>query len=202
MRVPLARVKCENCGKEVLIFHKKRLEAKHTFCSTKCFGEYTKRQGLNCICPVCGKKFHVKPSDKSKKQKNCCSTRCMGEYRSRIYKGKNNPNYNNRNANSPLNKGYRIIHCGYYWVLAPNHPFACMNGRIREHRLIAEQHYLTEENSVEINGKRYLSLEYDVHHIDGNKLNNDYKNLMVVTKSEHMKIHHRLRIEKKQKLSS
>lgn len=126
----------------------------------------------------------------------------MGEYRSRIYKGKNNPNYNNRNANSPLNKGYRIIHCGYYWGLAPNHPFACMNGRIREHRLIAEQHYLTEENSVEINGKRYLSLEYDVHHIDGNKLNNDYKNLMVVTRSEHMKIHQKLKREKKQKLSS
>jgi hypothetical protein len=114
----------------------------------------------------------------------------------------NNPNYNNRNAKNPLNKGYRIIHCGYYWVLAPNHPFACHNGRIREHRLIAEQHYLTEENSVEINGKRYLSLEYDVHHIDGNKLNNDYKNLMVVTRSEHMKIHQKLRRKKKQKLSS
>ena len=103
---------------------------------------------------------------------------------------------------NPLNKGYRIIHCGYYWVLAPNHPFACHNGRIREHRLIAEQHYLTEENSVEINGKRYLSLEYDVHHIDGNKLNNDYKNLMVVTRSEHMKIHQKLKRKKKQKLSS
>ena len=132
MKVPLACVKCENCGKDVLIFHKKRLEQKHIFCSKSCFNEYTKRQGLNCICPVCGKKFHVKPSVKSNNQGNCCSTKCMGEYRSKIYKGKNNPNYNNRYDDNPLNKGYRIKHCGYYWVLVPNHPFAYWNGRIRE----------------------------------------------------------------------
>lgn len=31
--------------------------------------------------------------------------------------------------------------------------------------------------------------KYEVHHIDGNKLNNSYKNLKIVTKAEHRKIH-------------
>lgn len=36
---------------------------------------------------------------------------------------------------------------------------------------------------------RELSSGEQVHHIDGNHTNNSADNLMVVTKSEHMKIH-------------
>jgi len=36
---------------------------------------------------------------------------------------------------------------------------------------------------------RKLQENEDVHHIDGNHLNNDFANLKVVTASEHMKIH-------------
>ena len=31
--------------------------------------------------------------------------------------------------------------------------------------------------------------EYQVHHIDGNKLNNDYNNLEILTRDEHMEKH-------------
>ena len=73
-----------------------------------------------------------------------------------------------------------------------NHPFA-INGRVREHRIIAERYLLTDEFAVEIGGKKYLSPIYDVHHKDMNKLNNVVENLQILTRSEHQKIHHKLR---------
>lgn len=55
------------------------------------------------------------------------------------------------------------------------------NGKTdREHRFIAK----------EILGRELLSNEV-VHHIDGNKRNNDPSNLMIVTRAEHAKIHGR-----------
>lgn len=71
----------------------------------------------------------------------------------------------------------------------PSHPFATKSGYIREHRLIAEYYLLTEENSVLINNKKYLSPKFEVHHKDLNKLNNNKDNLQVLTKSEHQKLH-------------
>lgn len=50
--------------------------------------------------------------------------------------------------------------------------------RKAEHRLIMEQYLGRELKSSEI-----------VHHIDGNKLNNDIKNLKVVTRKEHIALH-------------
>lgn len=38
---------------------------------------------------------------------------------------------------------------------------------------------------------RKLTSDEVVHHIDGNKLNNNPENLMVVTKEEHARIHHK-----------
>ena len=58
-----------------------------------------------------------------------------------------------------------------------------------EHRLIAEKYLLNDENSVVVDGKRYLSPDYDVHHKDGNRLNNAPQNLEVLTRSDHMKKH-------------
>ena len=71
----------------------------------------------------------------------------------------------------------------------PSHPLATKDGYIREHRLIAEQYLLTNENSIEIDGQKYLSPKYEVHHKDLNKLNNDPNNLEILTKSEHQKKH-------------
>ena len=40
---------------------------------------------------------------------------------------------------------------------------------------------------------RYLYSGEIVHHIDGNKQNNDIKNLLLMTESDHMKLHNILR---------
>ena len=55
-----------------------------------------------------------------------------------------------------------------------------VNGKFVDvHRSVVEQHI-----------GRKLARDEVVHHIDGNKLNNDISNLMVMTKSAHMRLHH------------
>lgn len=145
--------------------------------------------------------FHRKPYALLKycKHPPTCSKECQAKLRSTIYKGELNPNYSNKGTNNPLFKGEITEHSKYLWEYAPEHPFSIKSAsnRIRKHRLVAEMYLLTEENSIEIDGKRYLKPEYDVHHIDGNKHNNDPSNLMVLTRSEHQSLHHELRRLKK-----
>jgi len=76
-------------------------------------------------------------------------------------------------------KGGKFINIhGYRIVKAPrNHPHA-YKGYMREHRLIVEN----------FNG-RYLKPNEHVHHIDHDKLNNDISNLIIVSPSEHAKVH-------------
>jgi hypothetical protein len=72
------------------------------------------------------------------------------------------------------------MHTGYIQVLCGGHPDAIMN-YVFLHRLIA---------SCKI-GRSILPDE-DVHHIDGDKLNNSYDNLEVLKRSEHRR-HHALK---------
>ena len=67
---------------------------------------------------------------------------------------------------------------GYRMILKPEHPFATRRGYVMEHRLVAEKKL-----------GRFLTKREDVHHIDGNKQNNQSSNLMVVSRSEHRLLH-------------
>ncbi|WP_195618562.1 hypothetical protein [Clostridium paraputrificum] len=50
-------------------------------------------------CCNCGKEFYTMESSyRKKKYGSCCSKECLGEFRSKINKGKNNPNWNNGEA--------------------------------------------------------------------------------------------------------
>lgn len=124
-----------------------------------------------------------------------CSVECMAILRAEIYKGESNPNYNNRGEGNPLFKGgRRITNFGYVVVYQPNHPYVRSDGYVLEHRLIAEQFLLLESYQYdEIHGIRYLKPEIHVHHIDGDKLNNIPKNLELLSPSNHMKLHHKMR---------
>ncbi len=72
-----------------------------------------------------------------------------------------------------INRAYQYISSQGYIVLCKNR-----SNKKLLHRKIMEEHLGRKLSSNEI-----------VHHIDGNKLNNDISNLKIVSRSEHMKIH-------------
>jgi hypothetical protein len=75
-------------------------------------------------------------------------------------------------------KGGRHIDIdGYVLIHAPDHPHATGNGRVREHRLVMER----------ILG-RFLEPGEVVHHIDGDRQNNDPSNLeLFASNGEHLR---------------
>lgn len=84
-------------------------------------------------------------------------------------KGEGNPNWKG---------GKKLDHYGYIQVLMPDHHFANNHGYVREHRLVYEYYNLC-----------CLLPWAVIHHIDGNRSNNDYNNLELITQSKHMSIH-------------
>lgn len=86
---------------------------------------------------------------------------CSNDCRGKRMQGKNNHNY----------KGGSINRWGYKMIWH--------NGKkVYEHRHIMERHL-----------NRKLLPEEEVHHINGNKLDNNIENLQILTIEEHKKIH-------------
>lgn len=71
---------------------------------------------------------------------------------------------------------------GYLIVSAPDHPRKNSQGMVFAHRIATEKHF-----------GRFLDADEVVHHKDGNRLNNDPANLMVLSASEHSLLHESLR---------
>lgn len=90
--------------------------------------------------------------------------------------GENNPNW----------RGGKHIHNGYIEIYAPTHPYKNKRNCVYEHQLVMEKHI-----------GRYLEKGEVVHHIDFDKTNNDISNLKLMTNSEHVKYHSKLRWKKK-----
>ena len=122
----------------------------------------------------------------------------MNEWKKIAYRGSGNHQYGLKgDKNSSWKSDDRISVYGYRLVRCLDHPFRNCDGFVFEHRLVAEKYLLNEENSVIIDGKRYLSPDLDVHHKDRNRLNNDPDNLEILTRSDHMKKHFAERREEK-----
>ena len=153
---------------------------------------------LNVTCPVCGKKFHLKPYKLGKDKNHYCSRTCHYKAKKQYCVGSGNHQYGLRGEkNASWRGGRKKSNYGYWLVQCIDHPFAWdKSGYVFEHRLIAEKYLLTEENSVVIDGKRYLSPEYDVHHINEIKTDNRPENLVVMKRGEHSRIHNKERNRK------
>lgn len=148
----------------------------------------------NAVCPICKRKFHIKPSSLHDGSIHCCSKECSIELRKIRMSGENNHQYGLKGElNSSYKGGERINVGGYILVYSPGNPFRNSDDYVLEHRLVAEKYLLNEENSVIIKGKKYLKPEYVVHHIDGNRRNNEVSNLVVMTRNEHTQLHMNLR---------
>ena len=149
----------------------------------------------NCECFVCGKKMHRKPYWlKKNKHHNYCSKKCHYLDKKRYMSGEANHQYGLKGRlNASWKHDEKISIYGYKMIRMLDHPFVEKDGFMFEHRLVAEKYFLTNENSVEIDGKRYLKPEYHVHHKNFVKTDNRPENLQVMTKSEHQSLHERLK---------
>lgn len=188
-------IACEYCQREFFA-SPSRLKNKHVCCSRQCStalakGLRSKQDGyLNCVCGVCSNKFHLKPSEANNGVTHCCSMECARKWRREKMTGKGNHQYGlTGDKNTSWKSDTKINTYGYRMIRMPDHPFCDVDGFVFEHRLVAEEHWLTPFNSVEINGKRYLPPEYTVHHINGDKLDNTPENLFILTKDLHRTIH-------------
>ena len=74
--------------------------------------------------------------------------------------------------------GRRVTDGGYIAVYCPDHPKAGKRRSVYEHILVVEDYI-----------GRYLNDDECVHHIDGNKHNNAIENLLLMSSSDHMRIH-------------
>ena len=95
--------------------------------------------------------------------------------------GENNPNWNEGQTEDK----YRRIRC-------VGHPRASKRGYyVWEHVLVMEM-WLSEQLGYKI----YLSTNFHIHHINENKLDNRIENLRLMTHSEHIGVHNKLRVNK------
>lgn len=144
----------------------------------------------NVTCQICGKQFHLKPSHIPKAKTHCCSRKCFAELKKITFCGENNHQYGLKgNANLTWKSDYKETSYGYLQVRVLDHPFRDKSDFVFEHRIVAEKYFLTDENSVVVNGKRYLKPEYVVHHKNFDRKDNRPENLAVMTKEEHSKLH-------------
>lgn len=183
--------KCDWCGNDVEIRHKQRLSYQHIFCSCKCESEFRKNQTpKETICPICGKAFHVKKYRQNKDKTHCCSKKCKRELDKIKMSGEGNHQYGLKGElNASWKSDERISSYGYKMIRSLDHPFKNSSDFVFEHRLIVEANFLVPENSITINGKQYLSPDWDVHHIDFNRLNNNLENLFPLPSGLHMRFH-------------
>ena len=200
--------KCEHCGIEFKA--QKGNGHIRRFCSRKCSDEHH-RLGKYLTCPVCGKLFYRKPhyfKMITGKWDICCSMECSKVIRSKNSTGKNNHQYgltgrlnssfkdfDTKRKNNVLNE--IMIYVGD-WYLGKTKA-----GRIPKHRYDVELNHALFDQSFfdEKQGWFYLKDGYVVHHIDCNHENNDLYNLQVLTKSEHVSLHNKLRNQKRDNIT-
>lgn len=78
--------------------------------------------------------------------------------------------------------GRHFTSSGYIEIVCPSHPKKNKRKCVYEHQLVAERML-----------GRYLNEDEVVHHIDLNKTNNSPDNLVVLTNSDHVSVHGRIR---------
>lgn len=87
-----------------------------------------------------------------------------------------------RGAENHLYKGGIIFRNGYVMLLKRDHPKSNYGGYVREHILVMEEFI-----------GRYVKEGEIVHHRNSNKVDNRLENLMLISDSEHRKIHAEMR---------
>lgn len=169
-------------------------------CPTRAHEYDYKSDFLNMTCPVCGKRFHLKNSAVKRAKNHYCSKKCLYISKQTTMKGENNHQYGLKGQkNSSWKSDKKITKYGYISVRSLDHPFRDKADMVLEHRLVAEKYLLNNKNSIIVDGEKYLSPEYVVHHKNFDRTDNRPENLIVMTKSEHQSLHAKLNKRKRDK---
>ena len=194
---------CENCGKKFMAYasnHRK-------YCSKECAANKNwqsreKAKKTKILCWYCGKEFELNSCETRVKENKVhyCSAECRnnGQRKGKEINCKycGNKFYTTRNdfCSKECWLKYKKEH--YEHKLYKENGYICRyvkdynkKGNVKEHRYIMEQ--LLE---------RKLKPNEIVHHIDGNKENNDINNLQVMTRGEHSKLHREKELSQGKKL--
>ena len=167
------------------------------FCSYHCYEEWMKWNKMpNCYCSFCKEAMYMKPS-RIKRAKNevTCSKECSNQLKSIYMSGEGNHQYGLKGEKNASFKGAVIEHHSYLYEYAPDHPYSNIAGRVRQHRLIVEKEFERFDSIFfeNINDKKILKAEYDIHHIDENKQNNNIDNLQILTRGQHTSLHNKMK---------
>lgn len=145
--------------------------------------EYLKRdKKTRLVCPICGNLFI-----KKRKGQKFCSSICSGAYRGNNTKGhkKAKPIWDGVEKKNMWKIGKIVKNHEYLYARCPEHPFATSTGYVYLHRLIMEN-YLG----------RILRKDEVIHHKDLNGYNNKIENLLILSHSEHSRLHMQIDKEK------
>lgn len=187
------KVICKVCNKEEYVIPARAKGYKT--CSRKCMGiRQTKLPNATCV--VCGNLRHVKPFVLGRvKHGWTCSKQCFAERQRTVCRGEGNHQFGLTGQDNASFTEEIVVRQGYIHEAVYEHPFMGPGGRVRQHRLVAEGNCLFPQSGEFMDayilyaGSFYLKPDYDVHHNDGNTLNNEPDNLTVLTRGEHTALH-------------
>ena len=149
----------------------------------------------NCKCVICGKEIYIRPNRlKSIKHGVTCSIECGSKNRSKWFRGTENHQFGLKEELNPTFKSWKHKNSnGYIDVHKKDHPFCNTDGFVKEHRLVVEENadLFDSKYFVEIEGKKYLKPEVEVHHKNEIKDDNRIENLLPLTKVEHISLHNK-----------
>lgn len=188
---------CAACGET---FDRKKHLAAAKFCSRECFHSAARgaaqsvrrRERYYRTCEVCAVSFEVKLARKDTAR--FCSRPCQSK----------SPTF--RKEMSDLQRGEK----SWRWsggLYQGKQGYVRVKGQSLDarkfhlaHRLVVEKAMIEMEPNhpflVEVDGRKVLSREIEVHHIDQDRSNNVFINLLAVTKFAHALIHHKNRTPK------
>lgn len=158
-------VRCACCNKPKMVSLSQFKYYKIHFCNKKCGRKWMARERVTVKCSYCNKPIEKSPS--SVRDINFCNLGCMGKWRSENNCGENNPSWLGGTSFEP----YPVT-----W-----------NNKLREAIRNRDNRTCQLCGVPEVDCKKRL----EVHHIDYDKNNLDYTNLISLCVSCHRKTNHR-----------